>query len=399
MSDPANTVDSPHRAPTWTATLGWSALAMAICALAMAGQVMRHGGDLSALASFGDALAVPLHADPRLPEGTVIQQGTEGYDGQFYFVMALAPLAPHEHLPAHRRQRVLYPLLASLLSFGSPSLTAAALALLNLLAVGMTTALMTRWLAARGHAPHWALIGVVSAGAALACQYLSPDALLVALVALALWALDQRRWGMAAAALALACLTKESALILWVAVLVGLLATRPGRGALTVLLAPLPYLAWLLVIHHQTGVWAIAWNITETIAVPLADWFAALTGPVRSAESLAHTVGPALLALTVPVVIALAAQAWRREERVIAIAALVWGAAALCWPGAVWGALPAAARNMAPLMLLGALLAAPATRRGRAVFAALALLALAMILARALALGHAPAVWFTGAGL
>jgi hypothetical protein len=65
-----------------------------------------------------------------------------GYDGQYYYRIALNPLT-HEQTdfgiqidnPRYRHQRILYPLLAWIVSFGSPSLIIYSLILVNFLAL------------------------------------------------------------------------------------------------------------------------------------------------------------------------------------------------------------------------------------------------------------------------
>ena len=49
--------------------------------------------------------------------------GTTGYDGQFVYQIALAPLeaVPYIDIPAYRYQRILYPLTARLVSLGQPA--------------------------------------------------------------------------------------------------------------------------------------------------------------------------------------------------------------------------------------------------------------------------------------
>ncbi len=67
-----------------------------------------------------------------------------GYDGQFYYRMAVAPFSfaaqaggVHFDAPAYRSQRFLFPLLAWLLSLGRPAMAPAALVAVNLMGIGV----------------------------------------------------------------------------------------------------------------------------------------------------------------------------------------------------------------------------------------------------------------------
>jgi hypothetical protein len=373
----------------------WATLAVAICVVVMAGHVIRTGGGLSSLAAFGDSLPRPLYTDARVPPGTAVQRDSDGYDGQFYYMMALSPFAPDARIPEARSQRLLYPLLAWVIAFGRPEVTTLALALVNLLSVGLTTALLAVWLRRRGFHPAWSFLGGASAGAVLSAEYLCPDAMLVTLLAASLFAMDRRWYGLASLALAGAILTKEPALAAWLAVAIAVAVTRPRPRAYLVFLAPLPWLVWAAVLNRNTDALIVTWNIRHAVGQPLNSWLGAVLFDSAQAQGFSRAIGPFLLAVTLAVTLWLALQARGGPQQLIAGAALIWGAAALCWNDAIWQPLVAAARNMAPLALFGAILAAAPFRRGRYAFAALALLLLALVVARALFLGQVPEIFFT----
>jgi hypothetical protein len=87
-----------------------------------------------------------------ISEDTVTFDGTMGYDGQFYYIMAHDPLireGMHQYLdiPAYRYQRILYPLLVYIFSLGIPDLFPIMLVLINFAGIVMGTcfvALMLR---------------------------------------------------------------------------------------------------------------------------------------------------------------------------------------------------------------------------------------------------------------
>jgi hypothetical protein len=85
-------------------------IVVVVCLIYVSGVLISSGGDPLAFALLGTRFS---EGDP---------QGTEGYDGQFAYQIALRPLsaAPYLDVPAYRYQRILYPMLARLLALGRP---------------------------------------------------------------------------------------------------------------------------------------------------------------------------------------------------------------------------------------------------------------------------------------
>lgn len=110
-------------------------------------------------------------------------RGSEGYDGQFVYQVALRPREAVAHLdvPAYRYQRILYPLLARWLALGQPALIPWALPLINLAALGIGTGLAGRLLECSETSPWFALPVGLFAGQLLALRVDLPEPLALAL--------------------------------------------------------------------------------------------------------------------------------------------------------------------------------------------------------------------------
>lgn len=195
------------------------------------------GGDVTRFVVAGDQF-IPASAAASV--GLSVTPHSGGYDGQFYYLLALDPFSPHAalpgahfDLPAYRAQRILYPLLVWALSLGGrPTLVPALLVIVNLaaiVAVGTVGALLARRM---GVAPIWGALLAFYPGLllSLARDLSEPLALACALGGL-LCALD-RRWGWAALLLSFAVLARETTALVAVALLIaGLLARcAPLRG-------------------------------------------------------------------------------------------------------------------------------------------------------------------------
>ena len=103
--------------------------------------------------------------------------GTEGYDGQFMYQIALRPTQAMAYLdvPAYRYQRILYPLLARWLALGQPTLIPWTLLLINLVSLGVGTWLAGHLLARTGANPWFALPVGLFAGQLLSLRVDLPE--------------------------------------------------------------------------------------------------------------------------------------------------------------------------------------------------------------------------------
>lgn len=98
------------------------------------GRLRRSGFDFSSFVVAGDYFCDPA----RVPAGLTVLQDSGGFDGQFYYRLALNPFTSRASefgitldAPSYRQQRILYPLLAWMLSLGNAHLVPIAMILIN----------------------------------------------------------------------------------------------------------------------------------------------------------------------------------------------------------------------------------------------------------------------------
>jgi hypothetical protein len=183
--------------------IAWPAAVSAAACLIFAGaRLAAHDGDPAALAEPGTRFS---ELDPN---------GSEGYDGQFTYTMAVIPdpLAAAAHLdrPAYRYQRILYPLAARFLALGDPRAVPWSLLALGTLAAAAATAALAAWMLDHGHWEGYALGLGLWVGMVASPGLFLHEAVAYALVA-AGWLAGHRgrpRWG--ALALSLALFAKEA---------------------------------------------------------------------------------------------------------------------------------------------------------------------------------------------
>jgi hypothetical protein len=153
---------------------------------------------------------------PRLPV-KMRMHGLIGYDGQFYYRLALNPLThkPFDYgirmdKPAYRQQRILYPALAGALALWRPDWVPWTLILVNyaaICALGFSAGLLAL---AIGKHPLWGLVIAFYPGLIFSLDRDLTEALAISLVVAALYQNYRRRLPVSGCLLALAVLTRET---------------------------------------------------------------------------------------------------------------------------------------------------------------------------------------------
>lgn len=202
--------------------------------LAFAGaRLAVFDGEPSGFISAGDGTTDVAAA----PGSLVVTPGTDGYDGQAYYRLARDPLTDEVTAagitftrPAYWQTRIGYPAAAWVVSAGGQtSLVPGALLLLNLLAVMVLALLAVRLARALGRSPWWGAVPALWAGYVVGVGQDLTEPLAGALLMGALSAIRAGRFRAATLALTAAALTRETTLMLAVAVvLASALSLRSG---------------------------------------------------------------------------------------------------------------------------------------------------------------------------
>jgi hypothetical protein len=265
-----------------------------------------HMGQRSAFASGAPPIITP---DPHYHYAVK----DDGYDGQFAYYIALAPVDARLHLDRvnYRYTRILYPMLARVLSAAQAAVIPFMLIVINLLAIAAGTYVLALWLGRKGLSPLLALAYGLSPGLFICLHRDLEEPLAYALVVLGLYLYSfgaRHRLIWSSIAFALAALTRESTALFPIVLGVCLLFDRstrclslrdhvrwrPPAVFMTLALGPLLiYKAFLLM-----------WLGTSTPGIPLAlypqvipfggiitDW----QWSTRILESVTAVIVPALI--------------------------------------------------------------------------------------------------------
>lgn len=238
-----------------------------LCCLYILSVLIRYDGDPLAFVLLGT----------QFTQGDA--QGSEGYDGQFAYQIALSPLgaSPYLDVPAYRYQRILYPMLARFLALGQADWIPWMLILLNLIAIGVgtwaTEQLLILFRVNRWYALAYGLYG--GQFMALRTDLNEPLAHMFIQLAMLAWAKKKHR--SATIAFALAALSKETALIFLAAYLLYTFIQRQWSKLLILALGAVPFVLYQFLLWSWLGRFGVGSGgagATSFSLIPLGGWLA-----------------------------------------------------------------------------------------------------------------------------
>ncbi len=177
--------------------------------------------------------------------------GLTGYDGQFYYQIAKDPFAAYQFVdsPPYRYERVLFPLVVHAVALGQPSLVPVALLFVNWVSIVLGVAIVSDLLRMHGLSEWYSLAYGLFFGLATGLALDVAEPFTYALVALGIWLLAKRRVMLAALAMGLAGLARETAVLFPLAYLAIFVYKREWKAALGFALLGIgPLIAWLIAI-------------------------------------------------------------------------------------------------------------------------------------------------------
>lgn len=249
-----------------------AAIALVIATLFVIVRTFSVGdGDIGSFVAAGDLVS----SGSSLP----LQEGV-GYDGQFYYRMAIEPLnfdltVAGVRLDSEMRlSRIGYPAVVWFVSLGG--LVSVPLALLVVNVVGLAAIAGLGGLFAQRFGRHalWGMALAMYYGFAFTLSKDLTEIVEVAFLLLGLFAAHKHRFVLAALALSGAVLTRESALLFVPVVAAWRLFTlfkrreRPSGVDLTWIVPPLAFGLWQLVVRLDTGRFPLAAERENTINIP-----------------------------------------------------------------------------------------------------------------------------------
>jgi hypothetical protein len=186
------------------------------------------------------------------------QTGSDGYDGQFAYYIALDPdprsIGEHLDVPAYRYQRILYPIISRLVVGADVSMIPWALIVVNLAAHVIGTWAVVMLLIDYGSHPKYALIYGLWVGLVAAVGLDLNEPLAYALVVTGWLARRRKHHLLSATLLGFALFTKETTLLFWgAALLTDVLGKKERRSVGGLIAGGIAFAGWQAWLWHTFG--------------------------------------------------------------------------------------------------------------------------------------------------
>ncbi len=235
----------------------------------------NSSGNWTALFCVGRTVGVP----PELAFEHIVEFTEDGFEGQFYHLIAHDPLlrrgfSRYIPIPRHRYRRILYSGTAHLLAFGRDRYIDAACFAVMFGFLGMGAYWVGRIAVHFGRSPAWGLLYLAVPSTIMTLDRMVIDGQFAALCAgYAFYALSGQPRKLYVVA-ALACLTRETGLLLVAGICAAELLHRRMRGAAIFATAALPCAAWYAWLHAHTPPYPVIapftpfWSVLHVLAQP-----------------------------------------------------------------------------------------------------------------------------------
>ena len=222
--------------------------------------------------------------------GSVVVADDAGHDGKFYFSQAMDPfyLEPEVHAvyldrPTYRAQRMLYPTVAGLAGLLGPTATAWSLIVVNIVAMGLGTAITALLAIEMGISPWFGLAFLLNPGMIVSMNIDSADIVAVAaLMAAVLFAMRDRPVA-TAVALSISALNRETMLLGAIGLIVFWYVER-GRIPRVLFTPFLVVGSWWLYVHWRLDD-GLAQD-TQAVGLPLQGFVEAVQSWLSTPNSL-----------------------------------------------------------------------------------------------------------------
>ena len=292
--------------------LACALIAVLACGTAVAATISVEGRDVSVLVRMAENEPLAEVARATDPGFEFVPKESH-YDGVYYYAIARDPLATGEEhlkidLAAYRYEHAGYGLLAAVLSLGIDGLVPAVLLALNLAAAAVGAWIASVLSRRLGLTPWGGLVVALNPGIIYAATSDTSEPVGVAILGLFLLAWFAQRWGWVVPLGALLCLTKETFVLVPIALglweLIRYLRGERGRRLLFrwIVLAtgPLALIAWVLYLQSRFDVWPFSQS-PDILRIPLAGWIETLgqAAAMGMSPTISQQIGQTTVALLV----------------------------------------------------------------------------------------------------
>lgn len=207
----------------------------------------KFSGNITGFFRIGSVLPISPFLNP---DQTFIFKDELGYDGQQFLSLALDPfltdldtLESLDH-PAYRYRRIFYPLLSYILGFGNPVLIPYVMVAINAIAIILIVWLVTLYFKTQSVNPNQALFTLCIPGVWIVLSLSTSDLLTGLFFVATVYFGYKNKPIYTSLMVSLACLTRETMLLLWLALVFTVIFKKQYDYLKFLALAIIPPIAW-----------------------------------------------------------------------------------------------------------------------------------------------------------
>ena len=191
-----------------------------------------------------------------LPSGLIVETNRDGYDGQYYYMIASDLRYQHITVAPYRYQRIIYPLLAFILAGGQTILLPWTLLVINFIAMVLIAYLLIAILKLNKASTGLSLLFVFNVAFVISIVRDLPDPLLFLFLLSAIYYWEHKKFKLSCFFFAVALLTKEAALLVYLPFLGHLCFKRDWAKVSVYAWAAMIFFIWQLILFTKFGSWA-----------------------------------------------------------------------------------------------------------------------------------------------
>ena len=290
---------------------------------------VKFQGNITGFFRIGSILELSPFLDP---ETTKIYQGEIGYDGQQFLSLAFDPLlqnyetiAALDH-PIYRYRRILYPLISYLFSFGNRTLIPYVMVSINYLSIIGIVWIISLYFQLNQKQKWQPLLTLCIPGVWIVLSLGTADLLSSLLLILSFYCYRYNKPIWTAVTISLACLTRETMLLIWLAILLTSLIQKKKEHSKQLLWAWIPPFLWTIYTSflHLPGAVRVKANFGYPFMGIYDKLISILIGGFK-AKNLFEAYS-FIMILVIFITIFIISARHRRENQLIQLSTLLYGA-------------------------------------------------------------------------
>ena len=201
------------------------------------------------------------------PDNLIIHN-SDGFDGQYYYMMSLDFSFNNLKIGANFIQRIIYPFLAFLLSLGVKKLLPISFLLINFACILLSSCILMKLLKKYNASLNLVFLWALNVGFLISITRNLTEPLMILFIITSIYFYEYKKHYLASLFLALSILTRELALTFYVGFLLFFLIKKDFKKFLIYFLAIVPFAIWQIILFYKIGFFPILLSF-QALGIPI----------------------------------------------------------------------------------------------------------------------------------